>query len=535
MSPANDPARSTAPGAPVVELQRSAHQVLGFHLAPECVVGVAKCLDDLTAHIERVRAFAYDDDAPRHEAAGARAVAPDAVAGEAAAVRATPPWPSLLEIANAVRTGSRTAESVTLDALDRIAQLNPQLRAVTRTLTDRALRRARFVDSQVARGIDPGMLAGVPFGVKDLFDIEGLPNTAGAQMRQAAPCAHTDAAAICRLEAAGAVLIATLNMDAYAYGFVTDNAFHGITRNPNDIERFAGGSSGGSAAAVAGQILPLTLGSDTNGSIRVPAALCGIYGLKPTHNGLPMDGVFPFVQSLDDIGPFTSSLADLKLSYEVLQGAKLDPLSPASLRVGRLGGWFNQNLDPGLVTALVAIDRALGGLPVVDLAEAESARSAAFVLTAMEGGAGHIDSLRRAAMAYDPGVRDRLIAGALLPTPVLREMQAFRTMFTGRINEVFERFDVLLAPTVGCRAPRIDDPYIDVRGSRVPARSHLGMLTQPLSFAGLPVLAVPLPVTGLPLGVQLVGAPGGESKLFALAEMLLGQCLLGSHSQEVAT
>jgi Asp-tRNA(Asn)/Glu-tRNA(Gln) amidotransferase A subunit family amidase len=331
---------------------------------------------------------------------------------------------------------------------------------------------------------------------------------------------------------------------------VTDNAFHGITRNPNDIERFAGGSSGGSAAAIAGQILPLTLGSDTNGSIRVPAALCGIYGLKPTHNGLPLDGVFPFVESLDDVGPFASSLADLKLSYEVLQGAKLDPQSPASLRVGRLDGWFNQNLDPELVAALVAIDRALGGLPVVDLAEAEVARSAAFVLTAMEGGAGHIDSLRRAAMAYDPGVRDRLIAGALLPTPVLREMQAFRTMFTGRINEVFERFDVLLAPTVGCRAPRIDDPYIAIgtdrvsgpndRGAsaisaRVPARSHLGMLTQPLSFAGLPVLAAPLPVTGLPLGVQLVGAPGSESKLFALAEMLHGQCLLGSHNQEAAT
>jgi aspartyl-tRNA(Asn)/glutamyl-tRNA(Gln) amidotransferase subunit A len=528
------------------------------------VAGVAKCLDDLTVHIARVRAFAHDDDAPRHEAAGSdgaadtvsagaagtRAVATDAVAGEVAAVRATPPWPPLLEIANAVRTGSRTAESVTLDALDRIARLNPQLRAVTRTLTDRALQRARFVDSQVARGIDPGMLAGVPFGVKDLFDIAGLPNTAGAQMRQAASCAHEDAAAICRLEAAGAVLVATLNMDAYAYGFVTDNAFHGITRNPNDIERFAGGSSGGSAAAIAGQILPLTLGSDTNGSIRVPAALCGIYGLKPTHDGLPMEGVFPFVRSLDDIGPFASSLADLKLSYEILQGVELDTLSPASLRVGRLDGWFAQNIDPELVTALVAIDRALGGLPVVDLIEAESARSAAFVLTAMEGAAGHIDSMRRAAMAYDPGVRDRLIAGTLLPTHVLREMQAFRTMFTGRINEVFERFDVLLAPAVGCRAPRIDDPYMDIgadrvsgpnhRGApaisaRVPARSHLGMLTQPLSFAGLPVLAAPLPVTGLPLGVQLVGAPGSESKLFALAEMLHGQCLLGSHNQEAAT
>src|SRR5207244_12775892 len=173
-------------------------------------------------------------------------------------------------------------------------------------------------------GICACRFAGVPIGVNDLFDIAGRRNTAGAQMRQGAPCAHEDAAAICRLEASGAVLVTTLNMDAYAYGFVTDNAFHGITRNPNDIERFAGGSSGGSAAAIAGQILPLTLGSDTNGSIRVPAALCGIYGLKPTYGRLSRARSFPFVASLDHVGPLARSTRDLSLAYDAMQGGDDD-------------------------------------------------------------------------------------------------------------------------------------------------------------------------------------------------------------------
>jgi aspartyl-tRNA(Asn)/glutamyl-tRNA(Gln) amidotransferase subunit A len=394
-------------------------------------------------------------------------------------------------------------------------------------LTERALRTARNVDSKVAQGIDPGVLAGVPFGVKDLFAVAGLPNTAGAQMRVSADPEGKDALAIRRLEAAGGVLVATLNMDAFAYGFVTDNAFHGITRNPHDTERFAGGSSGGSAAAVAGQLLPLSLGSDTNGSIRVPAALCGLYGLKPTHGGLPMEGVFPFVESLDDIGPFATSVGDLKLSFEVLRGAPVSLPSAASLRVGRLGGWFAQNLVTDLVAGLDALDRALGGLPVVQLPEAESARSAAFVLTAMEGGAAHIESLRRSPLAYDPAVRDRLIAGALLPGPLLQEMQAFRALFVERVGALFERFDVLLAPAVSCPAPRIDDPYIEFGAGRVPARSHLGMLTQPLSFAALPVIAAPLPCARLPLGVQLVGAPGAEPAIFALAQELERRGLVG--------
>lgn len=164
--------------------------------------------------------------------------------------------------ADAVRSGRLSAVALATAALDRIAARNPAIVAVTRTLRDRALAQAAAVDAQLAAGQDPGPLAGVPYGVKDLFDVAGLPTTAGAARLKDAPPATADAEAIARLRAAGAVLVATLNMDEFAYGFVTDNAHWGITRNPHDPARFAGGSSGGSAAAVAAGMLPFALGSD---------------------------------------------------------------------------------------------------------------------------------------------------------------------------------------------------------------------------------------------------------------------------------
>jgi aspartyl-tRNA(Asn)/glutamyl-tRNA(Gln) amidotransferase subunit A len=223
---------------------------------------------------------------------------------------------SALEQAAAVRAGRVRARDLAQAALDRLAA--DQHVAVTRLLAARALDEADRVDAMLAAGQDPGVLAGVPYGVKDLFDVAGEVTTAGSAVRaQAAPASH-DAEAVRRLRAAGAVLVATLNMDEFAYGFATINARHGTTRNPHDPARLAGGSSGGSAAVVAAGHLAFALGSDTNGSIRVPASLCGLYGLKPTHADLPLEGTFPFAHSFDDIGPFTGSLADMRAIWSVL-------------------------------------------------------------------------------------------------------------------------------------------------------------------------------------------------------------------------
>lgn len=426
---------------------------------------------------------------------------------------------TLAGIAGEVRGGRQSAVEIARSTLAAITRDNASLVATTRVLAAEALDAAAAIDAAVARGEDPGPLAGIPFGVKDLFDVAGLPTTAGAGMRRDAAPALRDAEAVRRFKRAGAVLVATLNMDEFAYGFATINAAFGTTRNPHDRDRIAGGSSGGSAAAVAAGMLPLTLGSDTNGSIRVPAGLCGVYGLKPTHDGLPMDGVFPFVDSFDDIGPFAKSVADLRLAWQVL-GGSAEQANPTP-RVAKLGGWFARNVAPELARGIDAIGAHLGGIPIVELPQVDTARSAAFLMTAVEGGTRHLPELRRRASAFDPQTRDRLIAGALMPGSAYRAAERFRAWFGAQAERLFEAYDILIAPSAGVEAPPVDDPTIEVDGARVPARAHLGIYTQPLSFIGLPVIAAPLLRPGeLPLGIQLIGKPGAEETLFAFAEHL---------------
>ncbi len=207
-----------------------------------------------------------------------------------------------VSIANDVLTGKVSAVEITKHTLARIAAGNDALNCFTAVTAETALADAAYIDQQIAQGHHPGVLAGVPIAVKNLFDIAGLTTLAGAKINAENPPATQDATAITKLKQAGAVLVGALNMDEYAYGFVTENAHYGATHNPHDLQRIAGGSSGGSAAAVAGELVPLTLGSDTNGSIRVPAALCGVFGFKPTYGRLSRAGVTLFSSSFDHIG-----------------------------------------------------------------------------------------------------------------------------------------------------------------------------------------------------------------------------------------
>jgi aspartyl-tRNA(Asn)/glutamyl-tRNA(Gln) amidotransferase subunit A len=431
---------------------------------------------------------------------------------------------SATDIASDVRSGRISARAVTESCLAKLATGDKPLLAVTRILADRARSEASAVDAAVTAERDPGPLAGVPYGVKDLFDVAGLPTTAGSTIYADAPPAVDDAEAVARLRDAGAVLVATLNMDEFAYGFATINARHGTTRNPHDTARLAGGSSGGSAAAVSAGLLPFSLGSDTNGSIRVPASLTGIYGLKPTHGSLPMGGVFPFADSFDDSGPFTHSLTDMIGVWEVLTGKGAND-SGGNLRVARLGGRFRENADPDQIAA---IDTIAPDAPIIDLPDIARARSAAFLITAFEGGALHREALDRDAMAFDPATRDRLIAGALLPQQLYDEAQAFRAKFKADVTKLFADYDVLLAPATPCIAPTLADPRILIDGALTPARADLGIHTQPISFTGLPSLSVPLRRPGrLPLGLQLIGKAGGEPALFRFAAMLEQQGVTG--------
>ncbi len=264
----------------------------------------------------------------------------------------------------------------------------------------------------VRRGEALGPLAGVPFAVKNLFDVKGLPTRAGSKINRELPPAGRDATLIERLEAAGAVLVGALNMGEYAYDFTGENAHDGPSRNPHDTARMTGGSSGGSGGAVAGRLVPLALGSDTNGSIRVPASLCGLFGLKPTYGRLSRARSFPFVTSFDHVGPLGRSAADLAAAYDAMQGPDPDdpvcteraaePVTPLlgrkldGLRIATAGGYFSNGQSPQGRAAMAAVAAALGVTREIEWPQAGRARAAAYVITTAEGACLHLDRLRHA-------------------------------------------------------------------------------------------------------------------------------------------
>lgn len=451
-------------------------------------------------------------------------------------------WESALNVAERVRTGQVTAEAVIEETLHGIARADSALNSFTTVLGQRALDDARRLDADIAAGRPVGRLAGAPFAVKNLFDVEGLTTLAGSAIRRGAAPAERDASLVLRLKKAGAILVGALNMDEFAYGFVTENYHYGATRNPHDRRRVAGGSSGGSAAAVAGGLVPLALGTDTNGSIRVPAALCGVYGLKPTLGRLPCDGVFPFVESLDHAGLFARTAEDVAAVYRILIGepvstvtGDLDPGAQGDFRVGALGGWFVKGAFPEVLDGLAAVGKAVGADTGVEVEGAEAARSAAFCLTAYEGAKLHARDLTHRPHEFDPAVRDRLLAGALLTDDVAALARRCRVRFRDEMRRLFERYDVLLAPTAPCPAPFIGEATMDLDGEPVSVRQNLGAYTQPLSFIGLPVLAAPVNRPGpLPVGVQIIAPPWREEIAIALALRL--QCegvLAASQPKEV--
>ncbi len=378
----------------------------------------------------------------------------------------------------------------------------------------------------------------MPFAVKNLFDVAGLADgCAGSKINRAYPPAAHDATLITRLEAAGAVLVGALNMGEYAYDFTGENIHDGPSRNPHDTTRMTGGSSGGSGGAVAGGLVPLSLGSDTNGSIRVPSSLCGIFGLKPTYGRLSRAGTFPFVASLDHLGPLARTRqrprARLRRHAGLRSGRSRSARTARSnrslrlldrgingLRIAVAGGYFRDGAFPEARTALERVAGALGVDDEIELPEARRARGAAYVITATEGAALHLERLRKQARDFDPAVRDRLIAGALVPASLVDQAQKFRRWYREQVLELFANVDAILAPATPCTAPAIGQQTFVLDGVELPVRANLGIYTQPISFIGLPVVAVPVPLKPLPIGVQIIAAPWREDVALRIAHAL---------------
>ncbi|MDR5752992.1 MULTISPECIES: AtzE family amidohydrolase [unclassified Caballeronia] len=439
-------------------------------------------------------------------------------------------------IARAYAQGEFTARDLIDDTFGRIAIGDKHVNAFTALTMERAFDEAAQLDAKRAKGESLPPLAGVPFAAKNLFDVAGITTIAGSRILAGNAPATRDSTLVRCMREQGAIMVGALNMDEFAYGFTTENHHAGPCRNPHDLSRTSGGSSGGSAAAVAAGFVPVTLGTDTNGSVRVPASLCGVFGVKPTYGRLSRHGTFPFVASIDHMGAFARNIDDLAVTYDALQ--YIDPNDPAcsaraiepvgasdrsgALRVARLGGYFDDNAGDEARELALSATRALGARETIAFPEAAAAPGAAFMISAAEGGQLHLPTLRSRYDEHEPLSRDRLIAGALLPAAWVLQAQRVRAALRKRVLELFERYDVLIAPATPVVAPHIGQEFMDVGGQRLAVRPNLGLLTQPISCIGLPVVAVPMRTsTGLPLAVQVIAAPWREDLAFEAARRLV--------------
>jgi len=449
---------------------------------------------------------------------------------------ASPDGMSASEIAQAVVARKLSAVEVTEAALVRIRKHDQILNSFTDVTAERARAKAREVDTAIAAGKNVGPLAGVPFAVKNLFDVRGLSTRAGSKINRDLPPAARDATLIERMEGSGAVLVGALNMGEYAYDFTGENVHDGPSRNPHDPTRMTGGSSGGSGGAVGGGLVPIALGSDTNGSIRVPSSFCGIFGLKPTYGRLSRARSYPFVSSLDHLGPLARNVRDLALAYDAMQGADADdaacttrPLEAVAgslaqgidgLKIAIAGGYFQKNVFPEAQEAVARVAKALGATQTVILPEAARARAAAYIITTTEGASLHLDRLRKRPWDFDPAVRDRFIAGAIVPAVLVDRAQKFRRWYRAKMLELFKSVDVILAPATPCVAPKLGHVTFTLDGVELPVRANIGIHTQPISFIGLPVVAVPVPLQPMPIGVQVIAAPWREDIALRVAHAL---------------
>ncbi|MCW6509089.1 AtzE family amidohydrolase [Lichenifustis flavocetrariae] len=455
-----------------------------------------------------------------------------------------------LTIATEVASGHTTARQVIEATLARIDAVNPRIGAFTDVTHARALAKADALDAAARQGGAAGRLAGVPFAVKNLFDLEGVTTRAGSRINRDHPAAARDSTLVEKLEGAGAICVGALNMGEYAYDFTGENIHDGPSRNPHDLTRMTGGSSGGSGGAVAAGLVPISLGSDTNGSIRVPASLCGLFGLKPTYGRLSRARTFPFVASLDHLGPLARSVADLALSYDVMQGE--DPDDPAlaprpveltssglgqgarGLRIAAAGGYFADKAEPHALAAVRHCAEALGATRTVQIPEAHRARAAAFVITTTEGAALHLERLKTRPQDFDPAVRDRLLAGAMIPAAWVNQAHKFRRWFKVEVAKLFESVDVILAPATPCSAPKLGQTTMVLGGETLNVRANMGLFTQPISFIGLPVVAVPVWRDGaMPIGVQVIGPAWREDIVLRVAAALEAAGVCGAPVADV--
>lgn len=431
--------------------------------------------------------------------------------------------PSISELAQALRRGETTATALVQVSLRRIRELDPTLNAFTLVDETGALRAARAADEQLAAGHDRGVLHGIPVAVKDLIDMAGLPTSCGSATGFGG-VASADADIVARLRALGAAIVGKTVLHEFAYGATGDRSAHGASRNPHDPARMSGGSSGGSAVAVASGMVPLSIGTDTAGSVRVPAALCGIAGFKPAYEALPSTGVYPLAPSLDHVGLFAATADDIRLAHAALTGAADG--ERGSARVGWLRAGAIAPTDPRVEAAghRAVVRAGLAPASIDALPGWDAAEDLFGLFTAVQGREAfrvHEHHLDADHDLVDDEVLARLERGRGITDAEYTAAEAGRQRWRSVVDDLLGRFDVVALPAVPTVAPRIGERRVAIDGRDLEVRSALLSLTSPWNLTDTPALSVPAgTVDGLPVGVQLVTARGREHLLFQVAHAI---------------
>lgn len=441
---------------------------------------------------------------------------------------------SLDEASRRLRNGTLSSVDLVESSLARIASTNEEMNAFVTVTADRAREAAAVADAELAGGRYRGRLHGIPLGVKDIYDVAGVATGCGSAVREGHVATAT-ATVVSRLEAAGMIVLGKTTTHEFALGGITP-----LARNPWDLDRSPGGSSGGSGAAVAsGQCLVAT-GTDTAGSIRIPAAACGVVGLKPSYGRVPRGGITPLSWSFDTAGALTRGVADAALVLQTIAGP--DSADPASLdvpvpdyserldegvdgvRLGMLGGFFADRVEPHILDAVAraasVLERAGARVQSEIAPHAEEASGILRIIDLPEASAYHRRDLRDRPGLYSPQVRGALEAGLFIPAVDYVQAQRARLTLARAWGELFSRVDALVAPTLAIAAPRAGQEHHDWdSGGREPVRDAVVRMTCPVNVAGLPAIALPIGIdaSGAPMSMQLIGPPFGEQKLLRIA------------------
>ena len=437
---------------------------------------------------------------------------------------AEPPQ-TIAELARALKAREITAEAVTSRCLDRIAERNPSINALIAVLAEQALAQARQADADMALGKHRGPLHGVPLSIKDIIDLRGFPTTAASRVRDGHAAAG-DSVVVARLREAGAIFVGKANLHEFALGTTNEDSAFGPVRHPLDPNRSPGGSSGGSAASVLDGMAYASIGTDTGGSVRIPAAACGLVGLKPSLGDIPIGGIVPLSTTMDHVGPLCRSVEDAGILYDTLRGAP-GGSRPAremrGVRIGVMRGYFTALLDPQVASvfesACATLVEAGAILEDVDIPHASEIAAIYLHIVLAEAATYHAKTLDNRADDYTPNVRIRLEMGRyILAEDYVRALRG-RQVLIDEVDAALAGRDALLLPSLAVPATRLGAASVKVSGGEEPVRNITLRLTQLFNITGHPAISIPCGMTaeGLPIGAQLAGARHDTHALLQVA------------------